>query len=322
MPCNYLSMEYLIKKKVMNLKRFYYKFCCVMQWNIGFAKYNIADIIREKRNDLKFKWFPIEENGKSYADPFIFRADDRKLHVIYEEFSMVDLKKYGKLALSILREDLTICCSKEILDSKTHSSYPFILSEDNKTYVIPESSQRGKVSCYQFDFVNKCLINERIIINNIPLLDSTILKYNNKFWLFATLADHKFDHSKLYIYYADSLFGEYKPHIKNPVKHGLNGTRPAGNIITVDNEMYRPAQNCKKYYGESITINKIITLNENEFVEEDYLQITADKKSSYSEGIHTINFLDDIIVVDGIKMIFMPLKKLKMFFQKKINSKM
>ena len=306
----------------MNLKRFYYKFCCVMQWNIGFAKYNIADIIREKRNDLKFKWLPIEEGGKSHADPFIFRSDDKKLHVIYEEFSMIDPKKYGKIALSILSEDFNPCFNKEILDSKIHSSYPFVFSENNKTYVIPESSQRGKVSCYQFDFVNKCLINERIIIDNLPLLDSTIFKYNNKFWLFATLADHKFDHSRLYIYYADSLFGEYKPHIKNPVKQGLNGTRPAGNIITVDNEIYRPAQNCKEYYGKSLTINKIITLSENEFKEEAYLEITADKKSNYSEGIHTINFLEDIIVVDGIKMVFMPLKKIKMFFRKKNITKM
>ena len=293
-----------------------------MQWNIGFANYNIADIIREKRNDLKFKWLPSDDSEKSYADPFIFRAADRKLHVIYEEFSMVNPKKYGKILLSILNENFTPSFNKEILDSKTHSSYPFIFSENNKTYVIPESSQRGKVSCYQFDDVNKSLINERTIINNLPLLDSTIFQYNNKFWLFATLADHKFDHSKLYIYHADSLFGEYTPHIKNPVKHGLNGTRPAGNIITVDNEIYRPAQNCKEYYGESIAINKIIILNEAEFEEEAYLQITADKNSVYSEGIHTINVLDDIIVVDGIKMIFRPLKKIKMFFQKKITSKM
>ena len=292
-----------------------------MQWNIGFANYNIAEIIREKRNDLKFKWFPIEGNSKSFADPFIFKSADKKLHVIYEEFSMIDLKKYGTIVLSILNEDFTPCFNKEILDSKTHSSYPFTLSENNETYVIPESSRRRKVSCYQFDFVSNSLINEKIIIDKLPLLDSTIFRYNNKFWLFATLGDHEFDHSKLYIYYADSMFGEYKPHINNPVKEGLNGTRPAGNIITVDNELYRPAQNCKEYYGESITINKIITLNENEFKEEAYLQITADKESIYSEGIHTINVLDDIIVVDGIKMIFMPFKKMKLFFQKKIKSK-
>ena len=305
----------------MNFKRFYYKFFCVMQWNIGFANYNIKDIIRDKKNDLKFKWFPIEDSGKSFADPFIFRTEDKKLHVVYEEFSMIDPKIYGKIVLSTVNEDFTPSFNKEILDSKTHSSYPFIFTENNETYVIPESGQRGKVSCYQFDVASRSLINERILINNLPLLDSTIFKYNNKFWLFATLADHKYDHSKLYIYYADSLFGNYTPHIKNSVKYGLDGTRPAGNIITVDNELFRPAQNCKEYYGKSITINKILILNEKEFEEEPYLEITAEKNSMYSEGIHTINFLDDIVVVDGIKMIFMPLKKIKIFFQKKFTSK-
>ena len=292
-----------------------------MQWNIGFANYNIKDIIRDKKNDLKFKWFPIEDSGKSFADPFIFRTEDKKLHVVYEEFSMIDPKIYGKIVLSTVNEDFTPSFNKEILDSKTHSSYPFIFTENNETYVIPESGQRGKVSCYQFDVASRSLINERILINNLPLLDSTIFKYNNKFWLFATLADHKYDHSKLYIYYADSLFGNYTPHIKNSVKYGLDGTRPAGNIITVDNELFRPAQNCKEYYGKSITINKILILNEKEFEEEPYLEITAEKNSMYSEGIHTINFLDDIVVVDGIKMIFMPLKKIKIFFQKKFTSK-
>lgn len=292
-----------------------------MQWNIGFGIYNIKDIIRERRDDMKFKWLPVSGKSKSFADPFIFKTEDDTLNLIYEDFSMVDSECYGKIALSVLDKNFDPVFNKQILDSKSHSSYPFVYKENDKIYIIPESSKKGKVTSFKYDLNSRSLVDEQIIIDDLPLLDSTIYKHNDKYWLFATLGDHKFDHSKLYIYYADTLFGNYLPHINNPVKFGLKGTRPAGNIIEVDKVLYRPAQNCSEYYGKSIIINKILKLSDSEFIEEPYMEITADKSSEYSEGLHTINSLNDIIVVDGIKMVFMPLKKIKMYFKKRSGIK-
>ena len=292
-----------------------------MQWNIGFARYNIKEVINDKRKDLKFNWLPLHKNINSFADPFIFRSADNKLNVIYEEFSMIDQKKHGKIILSVLSENFVPQLNNQILVSNTHISYPSVFIENNITYIIPETSKKRKVSCYQYDEINKSLINEKVLINNLPLLDSTIFKYEEKYWLFATLANSPFDNSRLYIYYADSLFGTYIPHLKNPVKVGLNGTIPAGNLFMIDGEIYRPAQNCEDYYGKSLTINKITKLNEYEFSEETSLEITAEKDGLFNEGLHTINILDDIIVVDGIKMIFKPLKKWQLFIQKKLKRK-
>lgn len=303
----------------MNFKRLYHKTCCVMQWNIGLVHADIGKIIREKKTNLSFKWLPLNEGNNSVADPFIFRTEPGKINLLYEAFSMVNLKQYGKIALCVLNDDFEILSNKEILDSGSHTSYPFVFREEGKIFVIPESRRKAAVSGYEYDLVNKCLINEKCILSNLPLLDSTFFKYNDKYWLFATLGDSQFDNSKLYIYYSDSLFGQYISHNKNPVKTGLNGTRPAGNLIMVDNNIYRPAQNCKNYYGESITINKIIKLDENEFSEEYYFELKADINSEYKSGIHTINALDNIIVVDGIKMVFMPYIKLINFLKKSLT---
>ena len=302
----------------MNLKRLYHKLFCVMQWNVGFAKGNIADVIKDKKNNLSFKWFKITNPKKSFADPFIFKSPDGKVKVLFEEFSMIDLADYGKIISCEVDTDLSAGVEREILDKKRHVSYPFTFSENGKTYIIPENREGGKLVCYEFDFENNRLINERVIIDDLPLLDATVLMHNGRYWIFATLGDRKFDHSRLYIYCADSLFGPYKAHTKNPVKQGLNGTRPAGNIITVNEELYRPAQNCSIHYGESITINKITQLTVNEFSEEFYCTLSADKKSEYPDGIHTINALENIIVVDGIKMMFKPFTKLGLFIKKRI----
>lgn len=303
----------------MNLTNLYYKVCCVMKWNIGLAKGSIEDIIREKKYNLNFKWLPTDSMDKSAADPFILRTKDGNIHLLYEDFSMVDKSKYGKIKLSTLDNDLNPIFVKEILDTKSHISYPFVFVDNNKTYVIPESRKNGNVTCYEYDFEKKCLFNPTIIIRNLALLDSTIFKHNGKYWLFATLGDALFDHSKLYIYWADNLFGPYKAHKKNPVKHNLNGSRPAGNLIKVDGAIYRPAQNCAEYYGKSITINKVSKLTEEEFAEEFYLEITAEKNIPFDSGLHTINIIDDVIVVDGIRMIFMPFTKWKNFIRNKIK---
>ena len=290
-----------------------------MQWNIGISRGDIGQIIRDKKCNLSFKWMPLNDSDKSIADPFLFRSKKGQLNIIYEDFSMVDLNKYGTLEMFTLSEDFDVIATQKILDTKSHISYPFVFKENGTTYIIPESHKRKKVSSFEYDFDTNTLKNERLLIDNCPLLDSTILKYHNKYWLFATLGDNLYDHSKLYIYYADNLHGPYTAHSKNPVKFSLKSSRPAGNFIMVDGEIYRPAQNCEKHYGESISINRITKLSECEFEEEIHFKIVADKNSRFNAGIHTINFIDDIIVVDGIKMKFNPIKKTILFFKRKIK---
>ena len=303
----------------MDFVHLYNKLCCVNQWSIGFSKGNIEEIIRDKNCSLTFKWLPLTDNFTSIADPFIFKDAEGKLSMLYETFSVVDKTKYGKIELVTLDNEFSIVSKTEVLDANSHSSYPFIFIENGTTYIIPETSHQGKVSIYEYDHVNKVMTNEKVIINRMPLLDSTIFKHNDKYWLFATFNKNENDYNSLYIYYADSLFGEYYPHANNPVKNTGDGSRPAGSVIKVDGELYRPAQNCSRHYGESITINKITKLSTKEFVEELHFKIEPDKTNEFNSGLHTINVLDNIIVVDGIKMVFKPVTKWKLFFKKKLR---
>jgi len=303
----------------MNINRLYNKLCCVMQWNIGFSRGSIEQVIRQKECKLPFKWMPLNDSSASVADPFIFKDPSGKVKLIYEDFSMTDPAKYGKIMLTTLDKAFNAGSKKEVLDAGSHASYPFVFSENGKTFIIPETSHQRKVAAYEYDFANEQLVNESTIIDKLPLLDSTIFKHSDKYWLFATSTEQGLGHSRLFIYYSDSLFGNYKAHAGNPVKDNINGSRPAGNLIKVDGELYRPTQNCGQHYGESISINKITKLSENEFSEEFYFKISPDKNSKYNSGVHTINVMDDMIVIDGIRMIFMPLTKWKLFVQRKFK---
>ena len=117
-------------------------------------------------------------------------------------------------------------------------------------------------------------------------------------------------------FFSDNLLGPYTPHPENPVKSGLNGTRSAGNFIVVDGIVYRPTQNCKKEYGESIEINKITGLNEINFMEVPYLTICINRNNRHNCGIHTIhtiNVMNNIIAVDGEQWTFSPIHQFKKF---------
>ena len=100
-------------------------------------------------------------------------------------------------------------------------------------------------------------------------------------------------------------------------KKYINGSRPAGNFILVDGNLYRPAQNSGKYYGSSIAITKIVTLTETEFEEESYMTFRPNKNDNFNFGMHTINYQDGLIVVDGLRRTFSPLTQIITFIKKK-----
>ena len=291
----------------------FYKFC-FQQWNIGISKYSIADLFLNKNIDSSFTWMSINSDARFFADPFIFKSPEGNINLIYEDFDFNI--NYGKICMSSFTNKLKYLSSIKLLDTKSHFSYPFIYFDKDRVRVIPESSKNGNVCCYDFDFNTNTLVNQITIINGQPLLDSTILFFNNKYWLFSTKLGLN-SNSQLFIYYADSFEGPYSAHIKNPFKNNLDGTRPAGHFIKYEGQIYRPTQNSSERYGKSISLNKIILLDENDFIEELCFAINPPLNSNFCNGIHTINFLDDYLVIDGLKFKFSPFKKFKLYLKNK-----
>lgn len=276
---------------------------------------SIKEIIRSKKLNKQFQWVPINNKHQFFADPFILSIND-EYKILYEELDYN--KQYGYICqLTVVNNK--IVSKKVMLETKSHLSYPFTFSENDNIFIFPESATIGKLSCFKYNKESQSLTFIKDILN-LPLLDSTILKYNNKYWIFSTMKGED-SNKKLHIFFSDNLFGPYSPHPKNPVKDDLNGSRPAGNFIEVDGVIYRPAQNSNNYYGSSISMNKILILNENEFVEENYMTLKPPKNSRYNFGIHTINYIDNLIVIDGLNRRFLPLTQLKTYLKKKLKFK-
>jgi len=287
------------------IKKLYFK-----KWIIGVFRGDLEEIIRSKTFDPQIKWLWKRRFAKFYADPFILSSDENEIKVLIEEFPFK--QDYGKLALMKLDKNFRQTGYKIILDTGSHLSYPFFYKEDGRTFVFPEAGQSGKFSCYEFNYSDEKLHFVKDILD-VPLLDSTIIKRNGKYWIFGAIGANKQPY-KLFIYYSDNLLGPYSAHPMNPVKADLDGSRPAGNMIEVDGVLYRPAQNCRNIYGESMTVNKIISFDETRFEEVPYMTISINKDNVNNKGvntIHTINALNGVIVVDGIRWTFAPIMQIK-----------
>ena len=292
----------------------------VKQWILGVAREDIREIIRNKNFDFTIKWLPIKKLNRQYADPFILNKDNDTYTLLIEDCVSED--QYGKIALMIIDANFRIVEHEIILDTQSHLSYPFIFRENEKVYVFPESAKNGKLSCYEYDYDKKKLIFLKDVIE-LPLLDSNVIKYRNKYWVFATTRDavNKEDY-ELRCFFSEKLLGPYIPHPGNPLKSGLDGVRGAGMFIEVDGSLYRPAQNCREDYGKSITINKINRFDEVSFEEEIFMTVSINPKKKYNRGmhaIHTINVKDDLIILDGRKWTFSPIKQYRKLALEKAN---
>lgn len=281
---------------------------------LGVSRSSIHDIIRTKEFNPEIKWLPTRSYKRFRADPFFVESTNGDIKILYEEFFLKD--DYAAISLLTLNENLEETHSKILLDTKSHLSFPFVFRERDKTYVFPESSKSGKFSCYEYNPELETLSFVMHIIE-LPLVDSTILLYRDKYWIFGAVT--KSDKSyELLVFFSDNLFGPYQPHPSNPIKGGFDGIRAAGDFIIVDDCIYRPTQNCENEYGESITINKVTTLNETAVCEEPYMQIKINKNNRLNNNIrtiHTINILGDYITIDGKCYSFAPLYKLIKLFR-------
>lgn len=275
------------------------------KWNIGFINQSPESLIGSQKLNGKINW--LHEDSVDYAaDPFIVHINGN-YHIFYEELSF--LKGKGEIMFT---DGLSFKDKKKveiIMNRSIHFSYPYLLSEKDKLYCIPETSAIKQVALYQIDNDNLKKIKKiRILLKGDEFVDSSIIQYNDKYWLFTSVSGKP---GALYIFYSDALLGVFKAHVLNPIVVENHVSRSAGRLFIVDQKLYMPSQNPGKCYGGSIMINEITHINETEFQYQTVFELLP--QPPYNIGLHTINFAKGLLVVDGKRnkfSVFTPIKKI------------
>ncbi|MGV8095743.1 MAG: hypothetical protein AB2L24_28160 [Mangrovibacterium sp.] len=239
----------------------------------------------------------IPPSDRFWADPFILSGNG-KIFVFVEELiyrenighiSVLELDKYGRLIHS-----------EKILEKPWHLSYPSVFRDNNKYYMIPETSANKTVELYECtEFPGKWSFVMNLM-ENIIAKDTTPFFYRNKWWLFTAINEYSgfADHQELFLFYSNNLLTtQWIPHPCNPVITDVRTARPAGRIFIHDGKIYRPSQDCSERYGKAFNLNQITTLSETEYSE---IMITKTEAIWEPElkGTHTFNFDDHYTVID------------------------
>ena len=238
-------------------------------------------------------------NGSYFADPFVIKKKNKN-YIFVEEF----IKSINKGVISIIEIDKVgnQRLYRNIIKESFHLSFPYIFEFKKSLYMVPESNEAKCLRLYKcIKFPNKWQYCYNLI-NNINCVDSLIFKKSNYYWLINTSSNKNDFSSQLNIFYSKTpISKEWRPHKKNPVIFDSTKGRNAG-IIIRNNNIYRISQsygyhNGIMQYGQSMTINKIIKLNNNDYKEIAVKKINPIFKKNII-GTHHLNSVKNLTVID------------------------
>lgn len=232
---------------------------------------------------------------ESFADPFVVKHKS-SLYILFENYQFKANKaNISAISLNMKHEVKNI---QHSLQKPHHLSYPFVFKHNDEIYMIPCEWETKRVTLYKAKNFPQAWEEVSVLLESIAAIDTTLLEYNNMWWLFCTNKENEPD-LKLFIYHSKDLIGPWHPHKQNPVKTDITSARPAGNIFKYKNSLIRPSQDSSKKYGGRIILNKVIKLTSEEFYEEPIKFIEPCKKSSFNKGIHTLSIIDETIIADS-----------------------
>ena len=213
---------------------------------------------------------------KFWADPHVVQVNG-KYYIFIEEF--LNENKKGHISVIEVDETGNWKAPVKILDKDYHLSYPFILHLNDKFYMVPESRGNKTIDLYECtDFPHQWSFKQSLM-ENVSAVDTTIIHYSNKWWLFTGMAENEAaaPNVELFLFYTDDLFsGEWTAHPQNPIVSDVKSARPAGSLFVKDGKLFRPSQDCSKAYGYGFDLNEIEVLTETEYRERKILSIRPD----------------------------------------------
>jgi hypothetical protein len=235
---------------------------------------------------------------KFWADPHVLFKDG--YYYIYLEEYLYSTGK-GHISLLIMDEKGNYSEPTVVIEKPYHLSYPYVFEQNGETYMIPESVENKTVELYRcVGFPDKWEFVKNLM-ENVSLLDATLLQHAGKWWLFANGGEQIGASSwdELFLFSADDFKSEnWKAHPQNPIISDCKRARPAGAIFKKGTNIYRPSQNSSHTYGYGFNLNVIKTLNEFEYKETCVSQVTPDWDNNIV-ATHTFNHVNQLSIIDA-----------------------
>jgi hypothetical protein len=249
--------------------------------------------------DLRAFRLLMPPKDRFWADPFPIERGGRYF-VFFEELMYAT----GKAHISVIEVDRAGRCSRPVpvLERDYHLSYPFLVEHAGELYMVPETGQNGTVEVYRcVSFPDRWRL-EKVLLEGAYTADATFHQEEGKWWMFVGIYSKGSESTEgadeLHLYHSDDFFGPWKPHAANPVKSDVRSGRPAGGLYRTAGALYRPAQIGVPMYGAGVSVNKVLRLTPDEYLEKEVETIIPQHPSGIL-GLHTLNRAGPLTVIDG-----------------------
>lgn len=267
-------------------------------WSIGICEQSIG-LVLESGSLGPVRWLAPRRGSAYRADPFVWPGTGR---VLCEEVPLAT----GIGRIVVLREEGgDFVPEARLLDDGIHRSYPFVWTENDAAFVLPEASAGGPTILYQMAG-DGALIAIATIAPSQRLVDATLFSAGGYQWIAATDCAYG-SNNNLCLFYADRIAGPWHPHRGNPVKRDISSARPGGTPFRHREKLFRPAQDCTGGYGAALVINEIVTLTPDAFEEHIVCRLAPDPRGPFPDGLHTLSSDGTRCFVDGKRLVFVPM---------------
>ncbi len=273
-------------------KSFFY---FLMVKNGSFPNMKTEQIIEHINGTPSHSFSILPNTGLTMADPFLI-YHEAEYYVFYEQINPNRLWKdrireqIGEIYYSKINSNLEFSKPELALSTNYHLSFPFLIRDNQKIYMLPEQSKCSALLLYEC----KTFPNEWTPVCELlkgSFVDSVIFFYQDVYWLFTveSVAD---SNAKENLYYSSILCSEeWTFHSTINISKKKVSRRGAGNIFMKDGRIYRPVQDNPEYYAQGITMLEITTLTKTNYEERILGKI--------GRNIHTLNILDELVIIDS-----------------------
>ena len=197
------------------------------------------------------------------ADPFICKFGER-WYMFFEVMNRVNWR--GEIGFATSEDGRRWQYQRIVLAEGFHLSYPYVFEWQHEHYMIPESRQANEVRLYKATNFPHEWSHVRTILQG-PLVDSSIFRYQDRWWLFAATQVNA-DPPSLRLYAANDLMGPWLEHPSSPIlKANHHLSRPCGRIVFVNDRPIRFAQDVFPVYGSRVFAFEILDLSSETYKE-------------------------------------------------------
>ncbi len=296
-PTNAQMLGFVLRQTLRKWRKAWRLLHYEPHWTVGVVPRSIQAIAEQGLPPAKdIQWLPEAPQRYYLADPFGF-WDDGQLHVLAEQ---LDYQSREGIITESVRFGETFSQPRPVLQPGHHLSYPFLIQQEGTQWVLPEASQSGQLAAYPINRIPTEVGEARIVFPNFPAGDASVLKVEDRWWMWATDARDGANY-KLHLFHSDSWDGPWRPHPGNPVKIDIRASRPAGTPFWWQGDLYRPAQDSSEVYGGRVRLLKINTLTPDHYEETEVARIDPLAGGPGPDGLHTLSAVGEVTLIDSMR---------------------